>query len=491
MRGAAYLAVLAVAGAGCLNQVAQLVDGGNDGGACGWRDASDAGICSNDSQCPGGSYCDFTVTECLSSWDGGTTPLISLINPGSCFPVCAGAPCMGDFDSNCGPCNIGEDCSTWEICYEGRTCTLQQPCSAGVCATTGQVPDEPCPSPCALVSVPHSTSAACVCPGNTCGVPGLPDAGGPVDAGPDAGVDSGVDAGMDSGVDAGVDSGVDAGSSCQSPPALGAAMSFNRPFANSWDLEVADFNHDGIDDLVQVQDAAVQIYFGLSDGGLALGPSFTYSRYAVRMTIADLNADGWPDLVIIDQNTMTLDLEVNQHDGSFEGYRLPITTSAALTEPWSVVVADLDGDGRPDIALCGYGMGIQLYFDDGGFPADAGGAPGFAPAVVLTLDSCWQIIAASLSQASVPDLISLPYSNEEVQVWTAIGDGGFLAPATYATTGLTDSVRAADLNGDGFPDVAVGTFQPGVSVFLNVGGGTLGPRASLIIRPERRALASQ
>jgi hypothetical protein len=175
---ATFLACLAPATAGCLHQVAPLLgDGGDAGIACDWRSAGDAGLCTSDSQCPTGYYCDFSESECSASWDGGASPLINVVDPGLCLPVCAGAPCAnGDWSGDCGPCNVGEDCSTWQICYEGRLCTVQEPCDAGVCTGTGQVPDS-CESPCGLVSVPHSTWAGCVCPGNTCNVPQVLDAG--------------------------------------------------------------------------------------------------------------------------------------------------------------------------------------------------------------------------------------------------------------------------------------------------------------------------
>src|SRR5271165_3179730 len=112
-RAAAYLACLALVATGCLHQVAPLtdladgggngstggdagdggdaglggggvgdVDGGDAGSACAWRDAGEAGLCSDDSQCPNGFYCDFTVTACQN--DGFST-----VNSGRCLLACS------------------------------------------------------------------------------------------------------------------------------------------------------------------------------------------------------------------------------------------------------------------------------------------------------------------------------------------------------------------------------------------------------------------
>jgi outer membrane protein assembly factor BamB len=184
------LGCVALFGAGCPNRMAQLVgDGGLDGSVgCGLRNG-DAGICTNDSQCPDNSYCDFTVTQCPQGGD----PSISTINPGSCLPAC---PYTSVPDISPGaPCHINEDCAPFETCTEETTCTVELPCDAGICLSNHAPVPPPCPGPgCRDIQVPHTPGEVCVCDDNACPKPFDAGVG---DAGPDAGPDAGApDAGL-------------------------------------------------------------------------------------------------------------------------------------------------------------------------------------------------------------------------------------------------------------------------------------------------------
>jgi len=165
-RSLASLASLALS-AGCLNSVAQSDGGGSDGG--------DAGICTDDSQCASGFYCDLSLTQC--PWDGGLNDALSILNAGSCLVDCS------KFSSCPAVCQVGEDCPPWQSCIRwtpmdgggsiGFPCTAQQPCDAGSCGNV-PCPGPPwdCPADCRTVSVPHSCTTGCVCPGNGCSLPG-------------------------------------------------------------------------------------------------------------------------------------------------------------------------------------------------------------------------------------------------------------------------------------------------------------------------------
>jgi hypothetical protein len=201
-RAAAFLTCLTLAATGCLHQTATLIgladggdggsvagdggdggpadsgeggpDGGDAGSTCNWRDAGDAGLCTDDSQCPdSGFYCDFTVTDCPA--DGFST-----VNQGRCLPAC---PATAMYSGTPGAsCEVNEDCAPYE------TCGCVEPCDAGNCYLIGSLvcgASFPLPPSCQAISVPHSPIMACVCSGNTC----VPDAGSLVDGGslPDAG----------------------------------------------------------------------------------------------------------------------------------------------------------------------------------------------------------------------------------------------------------------------------------------------------------------
>ncbi len=165
---AACLAMLA----GCSPQVAELTP------------TADAGLCTDDSQCRQGTYCDFTVTAC--PFDGGLISF-AVINPGTCLPA-AGAPG--------GHCHSGDDCPESELCLSVPPagvepmvefeCTREGPCDAGLCQEiTGLDSGAVCPDGCSAAFPPHARDYPCVCAGNSCAVP-VADAGmrGLTDGGP-------------------------------------------------------------------------------------------------------------------------------------------------------------------------------------------------------------------------------------------------------------------------------------------------------------------
>src|SRR5208283_2905140 len=118
--------------------------------SCRWRDAGNAGLCTQDSECPANYYCDFTVAHCTT--DAGFMPWFGTVIPGPCLPMCA-------YGLNT-PCHSGEDCGGDSECFGNGDvydnyfdfCTLEQPCDAGTCgfASCGVIVF-PCPANCPTV----------------------------------------------------------------------------------------------------------------------------------------------------------------------------------------------------------------------------------------------------------------------------------------------------------------------------------------------------
>ena len=155
-----------------------------------------------------------------------------------------------------------------------------------------------------------------------------------------------------------------------------------------------------------------------------------------------------------------------------------------------MLVADLNGDGRPDVVVGGTG-GVEVLDDQ------AGGTLG--PAIPLPESLTYPTVAvADLNGDGRPDLIVAgidPAKNNAtyLDVQLSQGAGAFAAPTSYQlgqggySAPLLD---VADLNGDARPDVIVGG-----AVLLNNGDGTLAVSPTGVhdrdcrpgrCRPERR-----
>jgi hypothetical protein len=98
----------------------------------------------------------------------------------------------------------------------------------------------------------------------------------------------------------------------------------------------------------------------------------------------------------------------------------------------------------------------------------------------MQLSAVW---SADLNGDGMLDLLTTtynttvyPYYNDPVLiVLFGLEDGGLSDPVTYSFDAGVDAIAVADLNGDGWPDVAAGSVAtPGVAIFLNLGDGALG-----------------
>jgi FG-GAP-like repeat/Cep192 domain 4 len=231
--------------------------------------------------------------------------------------------------------------------------------------------------------------------------------------------------------------------------------------------------------------------------GLSFARPVTYGTggyAATSVAIGDLNGDGKPELVVAScANTNCtgnglVSVLLGNGDGTF---KTAVTYSSGAQSPKSVAIADVNGDGKPDLVvanLCANpcvadgSVGVMLGNGDGTFQAvvtyDAGGLDTVSVTVAdMNGDGKPDIVAANFCTASPCSALGGAGS---VSVLLGNGDGTFQAAVTYSAGGPALSVTVGDLNGDGKPDVAVlscggcGSFSPGqVEVLLNNGDGTL------------------
>jgi hypothetical protein len=200
------------------------------------------------------------------------------------------------------------------------------------------------------------------------------------------------------------------------------------------------------------------------DGEIGLtADTFDVSPLPRSVVAADLNGDGIPDLA--GSTSSALSVLFNQGDGTFAA---PLSYPTTLGS--AVVAADLNGDGRIDLAVADSGsILVGVYINEGGSFADAvwynaGGGPS-------------TIAAADLNGDGKPDLAVTNFS--QVSVLMNQGDGTFGQPVTYLTGWKPTSIVAADFNSDGVGDLAIAgasDTDDQIRVLLNKGDGSFTER---------------
>jgi uncharacterized protein (TIGR03437 family) len=242
-----------------------------------------------------------------------------------------------------------------------------------------------------------------------------------------------------------------------------------------------DFNHDGYIDLLAVCEfqTVVSVLPGTGRGtfGQPISTSLPQIAYvglspgnSQNVAIADFNNDGIPDLLIglsgtnLKEDSFSVTVMLSNGDGTFQ---VPTPIIPPLTfAPSNSVVGDFNRDGNLDIAVAGVTgseipeVEIFLGLGDGTFQSPRS----FPLELAAVLGST---VVADVNRDGIPDLIfegtQLNSATGEIFVFLGAGDGTFNQSFNALETSgdVTVGLLAADLRGTGTPDLveAIGDFE--------------------------------
>jgi uncharacterized protein (TIGR03437 family) len=223
-------------------------------------------------------------------------------------------------------------------------------------------------------------------------------------------------------------------------------------------LAAGDFNKDGKLDLAVADSLGNTVSILLGDGAGKFNAEYDYiaGYEPANLFAMDLDGDGNLDVVIGTGHPDVL-LQNYYSDyvmalfGRGDGTLIGPPTYSTGSRIGAVVLADFDGDGKPDVAAAAGDVWILLSKGGGSFRT-----PVRLPAPTGNNSSPSEVIlaAADFNGDGKQDLVvGSPYG-DGVYVYLGNGDGTFQTPVLYTTGGSVSSIAVADFNGDGKPDIA-------------------------------------
>lgn len=457
---------------GCETNIA--TDATNCGG-CGMEcSANNASPTCDAGACVGACTAGFADCNSDKLTDGCETDIES--NPlscGACGQVCSNdhvtAVCTSGVCT--GSCTVGfADCNSNKLADGCEVDLMSDPSNCGTCSSVCALPN-----------------AAAVCTLGACAVGSCSSGNQDCDADPSNGCESVAATDPDNCGGCGLVCGgalVCKGSACAAAQCNGQLGLPNVPqiptAISPLGSVVADLNNDGLMDLAIAQagypsnqDGSVGVLMGKGNG--TFGPRVDYAIPGTSgaFALGDLDGDGAPDLVANNTTANTLELFTNQGNGTFSG---PVSLPTLVTQ--RIVIADVNADGKPDLVHSRYnGASVLLNLGGGSF----------APHVDYTLPwSVRSVAVGDLDGDGKPEMAVLStYGKNTVTIYKNQGDGSFGTPVDLDSGDLsvhgngTPAIELADMNGDAKLDII--TVGSGVSVLLNQGTGTFAPRLSYAV----------
>ncbi len=237
--------------------------------------------------------------------------------------------------------------------------------------------------------------------------------------------------------------------------------------------------------------SAALVLLALSAVSVSASEFTTAVNYAagtspISIVVADFNGDGKPDLAIADFNSGDVSILLGNGNGTFQ----TAVSYGAGTRPISIATGDFNGDGILDLAIANNAssgtVSILLGQGNGTFKQGAAYPAGSSSRYVAVGD---------FNDDGNLDLAVANQTSNNVSILLGNGNGTFQAPVNYNAGSAPVFVAAVALGTSGVLDLVVADASSGiqstVSVLLGNGDGTFQPAVSYSTgsRPESVAVA--
>ena len=236
----------------------------------------------------------------------------------------------------------------------------------------------------------------------------------------------------------------------------------------------------------------VSVLLNRGDGSFQPSRDFQTGAYPSAVAVGDLDGDGKPDLAVATASSVSVLLNRGSTLAPPADYKVG-------PSPMSLAIADLNGDGKPDLATAANedSSSVLLNRGDGTFRRgrdyDSTSGPSWVAAADLNGNGKRDLVAASNDWEDDVEDQGVTLQPAYVSVLAGRNDGTFKRPhtvlETYGYAEGIDALAVADLNGDGKPDlVAARDYSNSdvgfISLLLNDGHGGFPERLDYPLGPQ-------
>ena len=242
--------------------------------------------------------------------------------------------------------------------------------------------------------------------------------------------------------------------------------------SNPSSLSIGDFDKDGDLDIVTVNIGGASKRVRLfTNGGSEnftnneLGYNAVISSKSFTVSTADMNNDGDIDVISYANSGATENISIRFNNGS-GGFLTPSYTTTSLTDLFGLFIADIDGDGYLDIVSGSRNENTLAWYKNDG----AGAFTGSEQIIATDVTSIRNVFAIDIDGDGNMDLLSASANDNTIAWYQNNGSETFTKIVIDNTALLAQDVSAADADGDGDIDILASSKNDNtVAIYINNG----------------------